>query len=832
MSKLIPIVLVGVLIISGFGTLAININSKDTNVLTCSIDEIVEIDRASIRISDSDNNYLSLSMIDDEQYLMNPGQPMMPRVIKKYELPFGAKNINVEVVVKEIEELKISNQIEPSPAPLPLTPLPETTIKNQKDSTIYNSDDYYPHEWFSTHVGCGINGYLEHVTHLTVNVFPVRYKPLSGTLNIANSFDIKITYDNPENNIFPQTSTYDLVIISPEKFSGQLQKLKDHKESFGVKTIIKTTEDIYKEFSGRDNPEKIKYFIKDALENWGISYVLLFGGLKSMIYAKARDNDNFGSSGWYVPVRFSNFEYDGGPGYNFTGSEPGHISDLYYGDIYREGGEFEDWDSNGNGVFAEWAGSWKDDVDSYPDVAFGRLPCRNIKEARDVINKIINYEKKPNNPDWFKRILGISGDGFMDERDWNIKWDTNGVPDGVYTICAQSTNPEGDIGPIDKITFTLDKAVETNMTFNHDDHLNPALENGYPAPPITEIVSISNGNTLGNTDFIYTPKDREAYNNDMYWWANISYVGGVLTIRGKTYDPKPFGNLTDLRVWIENDQEEEVFSAERYDQETYYEGEWIVGDRILKGRGGGLSFFSDDYEKNLVFTSNGKWYTQQDVIDEFNKGYGMAFFSGHGSPGWWGDHYPGIPGNRYYGQVAGLVTTRISPYFPFLYFPLFPMTKLRNINKLPVVCVGGCHNSFFSVSLIPSILDISGQYHMFTYGTPTPECWSWIMVRLPRTGAIATIGNTGYGWGSEGEVCTIGTGDGWINTEFFRQYAEEKQQILGVAYTQAISTYITHHMTFEVEYWRHDYGWDGIDQKTVEQWELFGDPSLKIGGYS
>ena len=105
------------------------------------------------------------------------------------------------------------------------------------------------------------------------------------------------------------------------------------------------------------------------------------------------------------------------------------------------------------------------------------------------------------------------------------------------------------------------------------------------------------------------------------------------------------------------------------------------------------------------------------------------------------------------------------------------------------------------------------------------------MVKMPNTGAIATMGNTGYGWGSEGDVCTIGTGDGWINTEFFRQYGEEDQHILGMAYSQAISSYISHHKTLELDYWRIDSGWDGIDEKTVQQWELLGDPSLMIGGY-
>jgi hypothetical protein len=47
----------------------------------------------------------------------------------------------------------------------------------------------------------------------------------------------------------------------------------------------------------------------------------------------------------------------------------------------------------------------------------------------------------------------------------------------------------------------------------------------------------------------------------------------------------------------------------------------------------------------------------------------------------------------------------------------------------------------------------------------------------------------------------------------------------------AITSYIDFHKTFELIYWRHDYGWDGIDEKTVQQWQLMGDPSLLIGGY-
>ncbi len=836
MKKILPILVVSILVLSGLGAVAINIDQNNSiyrESITGTISEKLEIDVQSRTFNDENENYVKPVLNENELYLLNPGQPMIPRILKTYELPFGVTDINVEVVPQRIQKQTIHKEILPATAPLPYSQIPDFVPGNKKDQRVYNSNELFPSSWYSHHVGCGLNADAERVTHLTVNVFPMRYAPAKGDISIVDEFEIKISYENPKINIFPALSSYDLVIIAPSTFSTELQRLVNHKNTFGVDTILKTTEDIYAEYSGIDTPEQIKYFIKDAIETWGIKYVLLVGGLKSIIYANHKDDRNHGTSGWHVPVRYSNFLWDGNSNYNFTSGEPGYLCDLYFADIYKEGGVFDNWDSNGNGIFAEWSGDdLRDILDLYPDVAVGRLACRNNREVQDVVNKIINYEKQPADPSWFKRIISISGDGFLDQEDWNIQWDTNGLPDGEYTLFAQASNPDGETGPIDEIQITLDKTVETHITFNHDDHLKAELQNGYPAPPIAEIVSISNGNTLGNTDYSYVPHDGEAYcNADMYWWANIDYIDGVLTIRGKGYDPKPYGNLTDVEVWIDNAQGETIFTDIRHDMETYYEGEWLVGEKLLYGRGGAIAYMPDDFDNNQVFTSNGKWFDQSDVIEEFSKGYGLAYFSGHGSPGWWGDHYPGIPGNRRYGQVAGLVVSQISPYPPFFYFPLFPMKQLSNTNKLPVVCVGGCHNSQFSVSLISTIMNRFVQNYMHTYGTPVPECWGWYMVKMPNTGAIATMGNTGYGWGSEGDVCTIGTGDGWINTEFFRQYGEEDQHILGMAYSQAISSYVSHHKTLELDYWRIDSGWDGIDEKTVQQWELLGDPSLMIGGY-
>lgn len=187
---------------------------------------------------------------------------------------------------------------------------------------------------------------------------------------------------------------YDMVIIAPEKFVSSLQPLVNHKNSHDVHTSIKTTEAIYTEYEGRDKAEQIKYFIKDAIERWNIQYVLLVGGMKPLSFH------------WLVPVRYSNLD-DGSAHKVF-------LTDLYFADIYKGNtSEFDDWDSNGNGVFAEW-GVNGDKLDLKPDVAVGRLPCRTTGEVKTVVEKIITYENTTYGKRWFRQMVVVGSDTFPD----------------------------------------------------------------------------------------------------------------------------------------------------------------------------------------------------------------------------------------------------------------------------------------------------------------------------------------------------------------------------------------------------------------------------------
>lgn len=210
-----------------------------------------------------------------------------------------------------------------------------------------------------------------------------------------------IAEDVKESALTKQTSygdddsaTYKLLIITPIQYTIYLQSLVKHKNKVGVPTKLVTLNELYNNpmaKQGRDKPEQIKYFIKYAIETWGIEYVLLVGDFRQM------------------PIRYC---YNDEPWIVFP--EPYFISELYYADIYNKNGSFSSWDTNGNGIYGEWKGSEAQDkdIDLYPDVYVGRIPCKTALEVMTMVNKIRKYETTTYNKEWFKTIVVVAGDTY------------------------------------------------------------------------------------------------------------------------------------------------------------------------------------------------------------------------------------------------------------------------------------------------------------------------------------------------------------------------------------------------------------------------------------
>jgi hypothetical protein len=374
--------IVGILVLSGLG--AVSIANNKTNDFKTKTESIV----ISEPIIKDIGQYVALSLEETASSLLNPGKPMLPVVTKVFTFPFGTKIDHVYVSFFDTKELTLSKEVQPASEPVPLDV--QVANKPVKDEIVYGSAALYPASSYSYITGAGLDG-EEHVIYLTVQCYPIRYSPAKNMIYYNENAEIQVVYEEPATpTLF--LDQYDLVIISPSEFLGKLQPLVDHKNSKSVNTTLKTTEAIYSEYNGYDQAEKIKYFIKDAIETWGIDYVLLVGSIDKL------------------PIRTSYASF----------WEGDLLTDLYYADIYNDTGGFCSWDENKNGKFGEvYHGHHQvydiDGVDLYPDVNLGRLACVDSKEVGIVVDKIIYYETNTYGKSWLKNIILCGGDTFPGE---------------------------------------------------------------------------------------------------------------------------------------------------------------------------------------------------------------------------------------------------------------------------------------------------------------------------------------------------------------------------------------------------------------------------------
>ncbi len=383
MKKLIIFLLTFIFLINGFSTASIltKENKSSFNI------EYIEFSKPRI---DYSSDYSKIIIDEIDSVIINQNKPILPVYKKTYIYPYGTKIKDIEFkITSEISNEKIQKKLQSSPDQVP----PNNKLNINK-STLNNLDnnlrEFYPDKWFDYEISTGkINGNLKLI--LDYVLYPVRCQ--NDYIYYISGCEIKIIFENSK-EIETINDDIDLIIIGPEEFSSYLQPFVDHKESHGLKSRLITLESIYGgtyfPTEGRDDAEKVKYFIKNALDNWNISYVLLVGGRKPGIFEK-----------WYTPVRYVNV---------YWYAETKYISDLYFADIYDGENNFSTWDSDNNNVFSEWPENkfLKDEVDLYPEVFVGRWPCRNKLELKIIVDKTIKYE----NTHTGKKITLVGGDNF------------------------------------------------------------------------------------------------------------------------------------------------------------------------------------------------------------------------------------------------------------------------------------------------------------------------------------------------------------------------------------------------------------------------------------
>ncbi|MFO1054446.1 MAG: C25 family cysteine peptidase [Planctomycetota bacterium] len=194
-----------------------------------------------------------------------------------------------------------------------------------------------------------------------------------------------------------------LLVVVPRALRAELGAFVAFKRT-QMSVEVAVLEDLLAIQPGVDDPERIKHFL---FERWhaGVRYVLLVGDVGVM------------------PTRFMTLDRCTPEAFD----QAFYPSDLYYADLARRDGSFEDWNAAHEGYHAGYFGEVQgekhkdgvidfDRVDYLPEIAVGRWPVRNAAELARIARKSVLAEKERLAETGLPRTLMLHCDGWVDMR--------------------------------------------------------------------------------------------------------------------------------------------------------------------------------------------------------------------------------------------------------------------------------------------------------------------------------------------------------------------------------------------------------------------------------
>ncbi len=139
---------------------------------------------------------------------------------------------------------------------------------------------------------------------------------------------------------------------------------------FNIK-IVNISDSLIQNQPGDDLPAKIRNFLIEYYQTWGIYFVLIVG-----------DHETVPMRYCYPDPENHNFDvYDWSTG----GEVP---TDYYYADLSDS--DNESWDSDGDGFYGEFN---EDELDFIAEVYVGRIPTSNSSKIMYTLDKIVSFEQ-------------------------------------------------------------------------------------------------------------------------------------------------------------------------------------------------------------------------------------------------------------------------------------------------------------------------------------------------------------------------------------------------------------------------------------------------------
>ena len=322
-----------------------------------------------------------------------PGEPTLPWQSISLMLPQNTEATAIRVTLSDFVDLDGHYNIMPAQAPRPISD--DSPVTFEKNEALYRSNEAYPNIDFSNVSTQVLNG----VSFAFGGFTPVKYKPASGRVSIAQTVTVTVEYTasradhsrklwlRPETkksiNRLAQNAemldsyarrdgalpTYEMLLITPQDYVDRFNDYVALYAGRGIRIRVVALQDIYDTMEGRDNKEKIRNYIIQEYENNGISMVLLGGDVSLVPYRSL----------WC-------FAYEGYEDYI--------PSDTYYACLDGTLNE------NGNN---KWGEVGEDDL--LPELAVGRLPFNNIQQLETILGKTFSYMTSPVLGEFRKPIL-------------------------------------------------------------------------------------------------------------------------------------------------------------------------------------------------------------------------------------------------------------------------------------------------------------------------------------------------------------------------------------------------------------------------------------------
>ncbi|MFC1683326.1 C25 family cysteine peptidase [Candidatus Zixiibacteriota bacterium] len=383
-------------------------------------------------------------VLRDGDALVRTGEPMLPARQIRVAIPQGAEAVKVTVRSMDSRVLDGYFRIFPGQPPRPLDGSPPAAFVGPNEQ-FYRSSAAYPGDLARLDGQTDLAG--QQMAVLTV--YPLQYVPSTGRLILHREMEIivetrpgrisgesfvkftgkqrKIYQEmivgmvvNPQDVLLDPprreaskalpSGDFDHVVITTVGFTPWVEGLVEWHNRRGLRDTVVHVGPIYTNYSGADNPEKIRNFIIDANSTWGTMYFLIAG------------------ENGAVPFKERYYYYEDTP------------SDQYYAD-------FDD----------DW---------SY-EVFVGRISGSDSTQFSCAIDKILKYEQDPPLTNYPLDVLLIGMDLDASTHSENLKETIDGYIPSRFDVTKVYDSHGGDHE--DNAIAALE---DGQNLVNHSDHCN------------------------------------------------------------------------------------------------------------------------------------------------------------------------------------------------------------------------------------------------------------------------------------------------------------------------------------------------------------------------